>query len=51
MSETTLNKIVYKKVDQAITLERVMKPLSDKHKAQSNNIISKIITLLKASQS
>ena len=51
MSETALNKTIYKKVDQATTLERVMKPLSVKHKAQSNNIVSKFITLLKASQS
>jgi len=51
MSETTVNKIVYKKVDQSTTLERAMKPLSDKHKVQSNSIISKFIKLLKASQS
>jgi hypothetical protein len=51
MSETTLNKTIYKKVDQSTALTRVMKPLSDKHKAQSNNIVSKFIKLLKASQS
>lgn len=51
MSETPLNKTVYKRVDQSTTLERVMKPLSDKHKVQSSTIISKFIKLLKASQS
>ena len=51
MPETPLNKTIYKKVDQSTTLTRVMKPLSDKHKTQANNIVSKFIELLKASQS
>ena len=51
MSQSPLNKTIYKKVDQSTTLKRVMKPLSDKHKTQSNNIVSKFIQLLKTSQS
>jgi hypothetical protein len=47
MSQTSLNKTIYKKVDQATTLKRVMKPLSDKHKTQVNRIVGKFIDLLK----
>lgn len=49
MSNIPLNKTIYKKADQSVTLNRVMKPLSQKHKTQTQQIVSKFITLLKAS--
>jgi hypothetical protein len=49
MSNIPLNKTIYKKADQSTTLNRVMKPLSQKHKTQAQQIVSKFITLLKAS--
>ena len=48
MSNNTLNKNIYKKADQLVTLNRVMKPLSQKHKTQAQQIVGKFITLLKA---
>ena len=51
MSDTPLNKTIYKKVDQSTTLTRVMKPLGSKHKTQANTIVGKFIDLLKKSQS
>jgi len=48
MANQTINKTIYKKVDQAETLKRPMKPLSDKHKAQAKGIVHNFITFLKA---
>jgi hypothetical protein len=51
MSDTTINKTIYLRANQASTLTRVMKPLTDVKKAQANQIVSKFITLLKAAHS
>lgn len=43
-----MNKTIYKKIDQAETLKRPMKPLSNKHKAQAKGIVQNFIAFLKA---
>lgn len=48
MENNTINKGIYIKTNQSNTLVRKMKSLSDKHKAQSKNIVGKFIKLLKA---
>lgn len=48
MADQSINKTIYKKVDQAETLKRPMKPLSDKHKTQARGIVQNFIAFLKA---
>lgn len=48
MANQPINKTIYKKIDQAETLKRPMKPLSDKHKAQARETVQNFITFLKA---
>jgi hypothetical protein len=43
-----MNKTIYKKIDQAETLKRPMKPLSTKHKTQARATVQKFIDLLKS---
>ena len=43
-----MNKTIYKKIDQAETLKRPMKPLSTKHKTQARTIVQKFVDLLKS---
>ena len=48
MANQPTNKTIYKKIDQAETLKRPMKSLSDKHKAQARETVQNFITFLKA---
>jgi hypothetical protein len=51
MANTPINKTIYLRANQASTLNRTMKPLTETKKTQANQIVSKFITLLKAAHS